>query len=59
MEELVSLQPPSPFRDSSLGSASESTASLASQAALAEQQQHSPHYDRLALRHYSQSSSSL
>ncbi|XP_063058206.1 glutamate receptor, metabotropic 5a [Engraulis encrasicolus] len=60
LEELVSLQPPSPFRDSSLGSASESTASLASQAALAEHQQEgSPHYDRLALRHYSQSSSSL
>lgn len=57
LEELVALQPPSPFRDSSLGSASESSASLASQMAPAEQR--SPSYDRLVLRHYSQSSSSL
>ncbi|XP_076131032.1 glutamate receptor, metabotropic 5a [Alosa pseudoharengus] len=59
LEELVALQPPSPFRDSSLGSASESSTSLASQAGMGEQQQPSPHYDRLMLRHYSQSSSSL
>lgn len=58
MEELVALQPPSPFRDSSLGSASESSTSLASQAAAGDQQ-NSPDYDRLMLRHYSQSSSSL
>ncbi|KAM3869232.1 glutamate receptor, metabotropic 5a [Diretmus argenteus] len=51
MEELVALTPPSPFRDSSLDSSSNSPPSL-SPASEAE-------YDQLLLRHYSQSSSSL
>ncbi|XP_076026854.1 glutamate receptor, metabotropic 5a [Genypterus blacodes] len=52
MEELAALTPPSPFRDSSLGSDSSSPPSLSSPASEAE-------YDQLLLRHYSQSSSSL
>ncbi|KAM4620338.1 glutamate receptor, metabotropic 5a [Polymixia lowei] len=51
MEELTALTPPSPFRDSSLGSNSDSPPTL-SPASEAE-------YDQLLLRHYSQSSSSL
>ncbi|XP_071780753.1 glutamate receptor, metabotropic 5a [Centroberyx gerrardi] len=51
MEELIALTPPSPFRDSSLGSNSNSPPSL-SPGSDAE-------YDQLLLRHYSQSSSSL
>nr|XP_020454031.1 metabotropic glutamate receptor 5-like isoform X2 [Monopterus albus] len=51
MDEMVSLTPPSPFRDSSLSSDGSSPPSL-SPASEAE-------YDQLLLRHFSQSSSSL
>lgn len=57
LEELAALTPPSPFRDSSVGSASDSPASPDSELALC--QPCSPKYDRLMLRNYSQSSSSL
>lgn len=59
LEELAALTPPSPFRDSSLGSTSGSPPSLspASESALCEPCE--AKYDRLVLRHYSQSSSSL
>ncbi|XP_056140865.1 glutamate receptor, metabotropic 5a [Lampris incognitus] len=51
VDEMVALTPPSPFRDSSVGSGSDSppSPSLVSEA----------EYDQLLLRHYSQSSSSL
>ncbi|KAJ3589893.1 hypothetical protein NHX12_010734 [Muraenolepis orangiensis] len=51
-EELAALTPPSPFRDLSLGSNSESPPPSLSPASEED-------YDRLLLRHYSQSSSSL
>ncbi|KAL6473150.1 hypothetical protein MHYP_G00193380 [Metynnis hypsauchen] len=57
LEELAALTPPSPFRDSSVGSASDSPTSPDSELALC--QPCSPKYDRLMLRNYSQSSSSL
>ncbi|KAK1800171.1 hypothetical protein P4O66_000224 [Electrophorus voltai] len=57
LEELAVLTPPSPFRDSLVGSASNSPTSPGSELALCES--HSPKYDRLMLRNYSQSSSSL
>uniref|UniRef100_A0A3B1IYU1 Metabotropic glutamate receptor 1 n=1 Tax=Astyanax mexicanus TaxID=7994 RepID=A0A3B1IYU1_ASTMX len=57
LEELAALTPPSPFRDSSMGSASDSPTSPDSELALC--QPCSPKYDRLMLRNYSQSSSSL
>lgn len=56
-EDLGALTPPSPFRDSSVDSISESPTSPASELPLCEPC--SPIYDQLMLRHYSQSSSSL
>ncbi|NP_001315639.1 glutamate receptor, metabotropic 5a [Danio rerio] len=56
-EDLGVLTPPSPFRDSSVDSISESPTSPASELPLCEPC--SPIYDQLVLRHYSQSSSSL
>ncbi|KAJ8410837.1 hypothetical protein AAFF_G00187940 [Aldrovandia affinis] len=56
LEELVALTPPSPFRDS-VDSGSASPTSPASESALCIPA--SPKYDRLVLRDYSQSSSSL
>ncbi|XP_016358551.1 LOW QUALITY PROTEIN: metabotropic glutamate receptor 5-like [Sinocyclocheilus anshuiensis] len=56
-EDLGALTPPSPFRDSSVDSISESPTSPASELPLCEPC--SPIYDQLVLRHYSQSSSSL
>ncbi|XP_036391957.1 metabotropic glutamate receptor 5b [Megalops cyprinoides] len=56
LEELVALTPPSPFRDS-VDSGSASPSSPASESALCIPA--SPKYDRLVLRDYSQSSSSL
>ncbi|KAK6305861.1 hypothetical protein J4Q44_G00246410 [Coregonus suidteri] len=64
LEELAALAPPYPFRDSSLGSPGASPPSLspalfpASESALGEPCPPGK-YDRLMLRHYSQSSSSL
>ncbi|XP_064206896.1 glutamate receptor, metabotropic 5a [Anguilla rostrata] len=55
-EALATLTPPSPFRDS-VGSGSGSPTSPASESALCDPS--SPRYDRLVLRDYSQSSSSL
>ena len=51
-EELVALTPPSPFRDLSMGSNSDSPPPSLSPASEED-------YDQLLLRHYSQSSSSL
>uniref|UniRef100_A0A3B3QPR8 Metabotropic glutamate receptor 5 n=1 Tax=Paramormyrops kingsleyae TaxID=1676925 RepID=A0A3B3QPR8_9TELE len=56
LEELATLTPPSPFRDS-VGSGSGSPTSPVSESALCIPA--SPKYDRLVLRDYSQSSSSL
>lgn len=56
LEELATLTPPSPFRDS-VGSASGSPTSPVSESALCIPA--SPKYERLVLRDYSQSSSSL
>ncbi|KAM9436975.1 metabotropic glutamate receptor 5-like [Salvelinus alpinus] len=58
LEELAALAPPSPFRDSSLESPGATPPSLASESALGEPCPPGK-YDRLMLRHYSQSSSSL
>uniref|UniRef100_A0A8K9UDX0 Metabotropic glutamate receptor 1 n=1 Tax=Oncorhynchus mykiss TaxID=8022 RepID=A0A8K9UDX0_ONCMY len=58
LEELAALAPPSPFRDSSLESPGTTPPSLASESALGEPCPPGK-YDRLMLRHYSQSSSSL
>uniref|UniRef100_A0A8C7JGN6 Metabotropic glutamate receptor 1 n=1 Tax=Oncorhynchus kisutch TaxID=8019 RepID=A0A8C7JGN6_ONCKI len=58
LEELAALAPPSPFRDSSLESSGATPPSLASESALGEPCPPGK-YDRLMLRHYSQSSSSL
>nr|XP_046173834.1 metabotropic glutamate receptor 5-like [Oncorhynchus gorbuscha] len=58
LEELAALAPPSPFRDSSLDSPGATPPSLASESALGEPCPPGK-YDRLMLRHYSQSSSSL
>lgn len=57
LDDLGALTPPSPFRDSSVDSISESPTSPASEMPLCEPC--SPIYDQLVLRHYSQSSSSL
>ncbi|XP_067113777.1 metabotropic glutamate receptor 5-like [Osmerus mordax] len=59
LEELAALSPPSPFRDSSMGSTNGSppSLSLATEATMCEPCDNK--YDRLVLRHYSQSSSSL
>ncbi len=56
-EDLGALTPPSPFRDCSVDSISESPTSPTSELPLCEPC--SPIYDQLMLRHYSQSSSSL
>ncbi|XP_029111476.1 metabotropic glutamate receptor 5b [Scleropages formosus] len=56
LEELATLTPPSPFRDS-MDSGSSSPTSPVSESALC--MPASPKYDRLVLRDYSQSSSSL
>nr|XP_015197285.1 PREDICTED: metabotropic glutamate receptor 5 isoform X2 [Lepisosteus oculatus] len=56
LEELVALTPPSPFRDS-IDSGSASPTSPVSESALCIPS--SPKYDKLVLRDYSQSSSSL
>ncbi|XP_026129455.1 metabotropic glutamate receptor 5-like isoform X1 [Carassius auratus] len=56
-EDLGALTPPSPFRDSSVDSISESPTSPTSELPLCEPC--SPIYDQLVFRHYSQSSSSL
>ncbi|KAJ8280428.1 hypothetical protein GJAV_G00054450 [Gymnothorax javanicus] len=56
LEDLVALTPPSPFRDS-VDSGSGSPSSPVSESALCIPS--SPKYDRLVLRDYSQSSSSL
>ncbi|KAL4647078.1 metabotropic glutamate receptor 5 [Arapaima gigas] len=56
LEELATLTPPSPFRDS-IDSGSASPTSPVSESALC--MPASPKYDRLVLRDYSQSSSSL
>uniref|UniRef100_A0A673ZAK9 Metabotropic glutamate receptor 1 n=1 Tax=Salmo trutta TaxID=8032 RepID=A0A673ZAK9_SALTR len=58
LEELAALAPPSPFRDSSMESPGAMPPSLASESALGEPRPPGK-YDRLMLRHYSQSSSSL
>lgn len=56
-DELAALTPPSPFRDSSVDSASDSLTCPETELVLCER--NSPKYDRLMLRNYSQSSSSL
>ncbi|GAA6071435.1 glutamate receptor, metabotropic 5a, partial [Tachysurus ichikawai] len=56
-DELAALSPPSPFRDSSVDSASDSPTCPGSE--LVPCERNSPKYDRLMLRNYSQSSSSL
>ncbi|NWU15932.1 GRM5 protein, partial [Cephalopterus ornatus] len=56
LEELVALTPPSPFRDS-IDSGSASPSSPASESALCIPS--SPKYDKLLIRDYTQSSSSL
>ncbi|KAG7322399.1 hypothetical protein KOW79_013745 [Hemibagrus wyckioides] len=56
-DELAALTPPSPFRDSSVDSASDSPTCPETELVLCER--NSPKYDRLMLRNYSQSSSSL
>ncbi|KAM6985170.1 metabotropic glutamate receptor 5-like [Aplochiton taeniatus] len=58
-EEWAALSPPSPFRDSSLGSATDSTPSLSMASVSVLCEPCVAKYDRLMLRHYSQSSSSL
>lgn len=57
LDELAALSPPSPFRDSSVGSDSDSLACPDSELALCDPR--SSNYDQLMLRNYSQSSSSL
>ncbi|XP_042564575.1 metabotropic glutamate receptor 5-like [Clupea harengus] len=64
LDELLALAPPSPFRDAvdeeeEGGGGSGSSASSSNSPPPHEPSHHSPLYQRLTLRHYSQSSSSL